>query len=95
MIGDSSAVKTLISKLRKKIEPSGYDIETLYGKGYIFTKILFSYPNRSVLETFRFLAKLFAIIEARRKKTSHTRVFCHMLGLLRVWSANGSYRFTM
>ena len=38
MLGDNSAVKTIISKLRRKIEPSGYDIETLYGKGYIFTK---------------------------------------------------------
>ena len=38
LIGDRNAVQTAISKLRAKIGASGYDIETLRGKGYIFTK---------------------------------------------------------
>jgi len=39
MVGDTSAVQTAISRLRTKLESSGYDIEMLRGKGYIFTKI--------------------------------------------------------
>jgi len=39
MTGDKNAFQAAISKLRKKIAPSGYDIEMVRGKGYIFTKI--------------------------------------------------------
>jgi len=36
---DKNAVQTIISRLRKKIEPSGYGIDTHRNKGYIFTKL--------------------------------------------------------
>ena len=35
---DKNAVQTIVSRLRKKIEPSGYSIDTHRNKGYIFTK---------------------------------------------------------
>jgi DNA-binding response OmpR family regulator len=38
MNNDNNAIKVSISKLRTKIESSGYVIEALRGKGYIFTK---------------------------------------------------------
>jgi DNA-binding response OmpR family regulator len=38
LINDTNAIKTIISRLRKKIEPSGFDISMVRGKGYIFTK---------------------------------------------------------
>jgi len=38
LLGDKNAVQTIISRLRKKIKPSGYDIEAVRGKGYVFTK---------------------------------------------------------
>ena len=39
MIGDKNAVQAAISKLRKKLAGSGYDIETVRNKGYVFIKI--------------------------------------------------------
>jgi len=36
---DKNAAQTIISRLRKKIEPSGYSIETHRNKGYTFTKL--------------------------------------------------------
>ena len=39
LAGDKNAIQTIFSRLRRKIEPSGYDIEVLRGKGYVFTKI--------------------------------------------------------
>jgi len=39
LIKDKSAVQTVISRLRKKIERSGYGIEMVRERGYIFTKI--------------------------------------------------------
>jgi len=39
MIDDPNAIKTVISRLRNKIEPSGYGIEAVRYKGYIFTKL--------------------------------------------------------
>lgn len=36
MSGDSQAIQTVISRIRKKIEPIGYGISTLRGKGYVF-----------------------------------------------------------
>ena len=38
MMDDNNAIRTVISRLRTKIEHSGYVIEPLRGKGYIFTK---------------------------------------------------------
>jgi len=38
MAGDKNAVRMAISRLRGKIEPSGYDISAIRGKGYIFEK---------------------------------------------------------
>jgi DNA-binding response OmpR family regulator len=38
LVGDKNAVQTAVSKLRKKIEPSGYDIATERGQGYSFMK---------------------------------------------------------
>jgi len=38
MLGDKNAIHTAISKLRKKITHSEYDIMTVYGKGYIFKR---------------------------------------------------------
>jgi DNA-binding response OmpR family regulator len=35
---DNNAIRTVLSRLRAKIENSGYIIEPLRGKGYIFTK---------------------------------------------------------
>ena len=37
MAGDKSAVQMTVSRLRKKIEPTGYSIQSLYGKGYVFS----------------------------------------------------------
>ena len=39
LIGNKNAAQIIISRLRKKIRPSGYDVTLLRGKGYIFTKI--------------------------------------------------------
>ena len=39
MVGNSRAVQSSISRLRKKINPAGYDVLTIYGKGYVFKKI--------------------------------------------------------
>ena len=38
MLGDKSALQITISRLRKKIEPSGYDISFVRGKGYALEK---------------------------------------------------------
>jgi DNA-binding response OmpR family regulator len=38
MSGDKNAVQVTISKLRKKIEPTGYDINMIRSQGYIFEK---------------------------------------------------------
>jgi len=38
MMDDNNAIRTVISRLRTKIEHSGYVIEPLRGKGYIVTK---------------------------------------------------------
>lgn len=38
MIGDSGAVKTVVSRLRKKLEGSGYTITSARGEGYCFDK---------------------------------------------------------
>ena len=38
MTGDNQAVKSAISRLRKKIEGSGYDVYSHRGMGYSFTK---------------------------------------------------------
>ena len=39
MIEDTSAIRTIASRLRNKIEPSGYTVEVIRNKGYIFTKL--------------------------------------------------------
>jgi len=39
MMGDKNAIQAAISKLRKKIERSGYDIKMIRRKGYVFKKI--------------------------------------------------------
>lgn len=39
MSGDKNAVQTAVSKLRKKIEPSGYEITTERGQGYKYQKV--------------------------------------------------------
>jgi len=39
MAGDKNAIQAAISKLRKKIEHSGYDIKVIRGKGYVFTQL--------------------------------------------------------
>ena len=39
MKGDNQAVKSAISRLRKKIDGSGYDVNSYRGKGYRFEKI--------------------------------------------------------
>lgn len=39
MSGDKNAVQTAVSKLRKKIEPSGYEITTERGQGYMYQKV--------------------------------------------------------
>jgi len=39
MEGDKNAVQVAISRLRGKIEPAGYDIDTIRGKGYVFEKM--------------------------------------------------------
>ena len=36
MAGDKNAVQAAVSRLRKKIELSGYDIAIQRGKGYVF-----------------------------------------------------------
>ena len=36
MAGDKNAVQMAVSRLRKKIEPAGFIIQSLYGKGYVF-----------------------------------------------------------
>jgi DNA-binding response OmpR family regulator len=38
MAGDPDAVKKAVSRLRKKIEGSGYTINKLYGEGYLFER---------------------------------------------------------
>jgi DNA-binding response OmpR family regulator len=38
MEGDPDAVKKAVSRLRKKIEGSGYTINKLYGEGYSFER---------------------------------------------------------
>jgi DNA-binding response OmpR family regulator len=38
MAGDTGAVKKAVSRLRKKIEGSGYTINALYGEGYRFER---------------------------------------------------------
>ena len=39
LIDDANAIKTVISRLRGKIEPSGYTVDAIRNKGYIFTKM--------------------------------------------------------
>jgi len=39
MAGDKNAVRVAITRFRKKIEPAGYDIFTVRGRGYVFDKI--------------------------------------------------------
>ena len=39
LIGDNNALKTAISKLRSKIEATGFDITSHRGRGYVFQKI--------------------------------------------------------
>jgi len=39
LIDDANAIKTAISRLRGKIEPSGYTVDAIRNKGYIFTKM--------------------------------------------------------
>jgi DNA-binding response OmpR family regulator len=39
LIGDKNTLQATVSKLRRKIEPSGYGITTLRGQGYAFGKI--------------------------------------------------------
>jgi len=38
MLDDANAIKTIMSRLRSKLEPSGYTVEAVRSKGYIFTK---------------------------------------------------------
>jgi len=38
MAGDRNALQVAITRLRKKIEPAGYNIISMRGKGYVFTK---------------------------------------------------------
>ncbi|MCL2628366.1 MAG: response regulator transcription factor [Oscillospiraceae bacterium] len=38
MVGDKNALQVAIARLRKKLEPSGYDIVSIRGKGYVLTK---------------------------------------------------------
>ncbi|MCL2124801.1 MAG: winged helix-turn-helix domain-containing protein [Oscillospiraceae bacterium] len=38
MGSDKNAVQMTVSRLRKKIEPAGYSIQTIYGKGYVFNR---------------------------------------------------------
>ena len=39
MAGDSQAVRIAVSRLRKKIEPAGYIIPSVRGRGYVFKKM--------------------------------------------------------
>ena len=39
MADDKQAVQTTISRFRKKIEPAGYEISAIRGKGYVFEKV--------------------------------------------------------
>ena len=39
MSGDDNAVKTIMSRLRTKIEPSGFGIDMYRGRGYMFTQV--------------------------------------------------------
>jgi DNA-binding response OmpR family regulator len=39
MIEDTSAIRTIASRLRTKLEPSGYTVEVIRKKGYTFTKL--------------------------------------------------------
>ena len=39
LIDDAKAIKTAISRLRCNIEPSGYTVDAIRNKGYIFTKM--------------------------------------------------------
>ena len=38
LIGDKNAVQAIVSKLRKKIEPHGYEVAVERGQGYAFMK---------------------------------------------------------
>jgi len=38
MAGDRNALQVAITRLRKKIEPAGYNIISMRGKGYVFSK---------------------------------------------------------
>jgi DNA-binding response OmpR family regulator len=35
---DKNAVQAVVSKVRKKIKPTGYDINMVRGQGYVFEK---------------------------------------------------------
>jgi len=37
-LGDDTAVRNIVSKIRKKLEASGYTITTEHGKGYVFER---------------------------------------------------------
>jgi DNA-binding response OmpR family regulator len=37
-LGDDTAVRNVISKIRKKLEASDYTITTEHGKGYVFER---------------------------------------------------------
>jgi DNA-binding response OmpR family regulator len=39
MMDNANAIKTVMSRLRSKLEPSGYTVEAVRTKGYIFTKL--------------------------------------------------------
>ena len=39
MVGDTRALQTTISRLRKKIDPAGYDISVIRGQGYSLEKL--------------------------------------------------------
>jgi DNA-binding response OmpR family regulator len=39
MMGDSTALKNAVSRIRKKVEPTGYTIRNDYSTGYIFESI--------------------------------------------------------
>ncbi len=38
LAGDRNTLQVTVSKIRKKIEPAGYDIAVVRGKGYVFVK---------------------------------------------------------
>jgi DNA-binding response OmpR family regulator len=39
MVGDNTSVQRIVSRLRKSIEPIGYTISSIYGKGYVFERL--------------------------------------------------------